>query len=83
MEISTSATPAPEPSPYVPQRPLVAQPAFQPSVLYVAEATGKVTVEEGAVVSTSQVLVAGVASVLPTASVARTSKVWLPSLRVV
>ena len=35
----------------------------------------------GAVVSTVQVKLAGVASVLPAASVARTSKVWEPSLR--
>src|SRR5947207_4814638 len=34
----------------------------------------------GAVRSTVQVWVAGEASVLPAASVARTSKVWLPSL---
>src|SRR5204863_7104862 len=37
-------------------------------------------VEFGAVRSTVQVWVAGEASVLPAASVARTSKVWLPAL---
>jgi hypothetical protein len=35
----------------------------------------------GVVVSTTNVCVAGVASVFPAASVARTSKVWLPSFR--
>ena len=35
----------------------------------------------GAVVSIVQVKLAGVGSVLPAASVARTSKVWEPSLR--
>ena len=35
----------------MPQRPAVAQPAFQPAVLYVAPEAGKVTVEEGAEVS--------------------------------
>ena len=35
----------------------------------------------GAVVSIVQVKLAGVASVLPAASVARTSKVWEPSAR--
>ena len=55
METSTSATPEPAPSPYVPQSPLGAQPAFQPAVVYVPAAAGKARVEEGAVVSTSQV----------------------------
>ena len=44
---------------------------------------GKVVVELGAVVSTSQVWVAGELSVLPAASVARAWKVWLPSARLV
>ena len=35
----------------------------------------------GAVVSTTQVKVAGVVSTLPAASIARTSKVWVPSAR--
>ena len=39
------------------------------------------TVELGAVVSTSHVNVAGEASVFPATSVARTLKVWLPSAR--
>ena len=42
---------------------------------------GKVTTEAGAVVSIVQVKLAGVASVLPAASVARTSKVCEPWLR--
>ena len=57
------------------------QPAAQPAALYSPLATGKVVVELGAVVSTSQVYEAGVLSVLPATSVARTSKVWLPSAR--
>ena len=40
-------------------------------------------VELGAVVSTTQVKLAGLASVFPAWSVARTSKVWLPSARLV
>ena len=55
METSISATPAPVPSPWVPQRPLVGQPLFQAAVLYSPAAAGKATVELGAVVSTSQV----------------------------
>ena len=38
-------------------------------------------VEDGAIVSIVHVYWAGVGSVLPAASVARTSKVWLPSER--
>src|SRR4051812_40101921 len=41
---------------------------------------GELRVVSGAVRSTVQVWVAGVASGLPAASVARTSKVWLPSV---
>ena len=65
----------------MPQRPLVAQPAFQPATLYSPPAAGKATAELGAVVSTVHVKLAGVASVLPASSVARTWKVWLPSER--
>ena len=59
----------------------MAQPAFQPAVLYSPAAAGKAIVEPGAVVSTSQVKEAGEASVLPATSVARTWNVWLPSAR--
>src|SRR5206468_10899506 len=41
----------------------------------------EVMVVVGGVRSTVQVWLAGVASVLPAASVARTSKVWLPAVR--
>jgi len=51
--------------------------------LYSPLAAGNVVVELGAVVSTSHVYEAGEASWLPAASVARTSKVWLPSARLV
>ena len=71
------------PSEYVPQRPAVAQPAAQPAALYSPLAAGKVVVELGAVVSTSQVYEAAEASWFPATSVARTSKVWLPSARLV
>ncbi len=59
----------------------MAQPAAQPLALYSPLAAGKVVVELGAVVSTSQVEEAAEPSVLPATSVARTSKVWLPSAR--
>ena len=58
------------------------QPAVQPGALYSPLAAGNVVAELGAVVSTSHVYEAGEGSWLPTASVARTSKVWLPSARV-
>ena len=65
----------------MPHRPAVAHPAAQPPALYSPPAAGKVVVELGAVVSTSQVEDAGEVSVFPATSVARTSKVWLPSVR--
>ena len=65
----------------MPQSPAVAQPASQPAALYSPAEAGKLVVELGAVVSTSQVKDAGEESVLPASSVARTSKVWLPSER--
>ena len=50
----------------------------------VVEAAGwAVIVVSGAVVSTVQVLEAGVASTLPAVSMARTEKVWEPSERLV
>jgi adenine deaminase len=52
-------------------------------VLLVVAAGLAVIVVSGAVVSMVQVKLAGVASVLPTASVARTWKVWLPTARAV
>ena len=61
----------------------MAQPASQPAALYSPPEAGKVVAELGAVVSTSQVKEAGVESVLPAWSVARTSTVWLPSPRLV
>ncbi len=60
----------------------MAQPASQPAALYSPPEAGKVVAELGAVVSTSQVKEAGESRpVLPAWSVARTSKVWLPSPR--
>ena len=61
--------------------PLGVQPAFQPAMLYEAVFTGKLAVELGAPVSIVQVKLAGLASVLPAASVARTSNVCEPSAR--
>ena len=61
----------------------MAQPASQPAALYSPPEAGKFVEELGAVVSTSQVKDAGEESVLPASSVARTSKVWLPSVRLV
>jgi hypothetical protein len=48
-------TPEPDPSACVPQNPFVAQPAFQPAVEYVPAEAGKVTVDDGAAVSTIHV----------------------------
>ena len=61
--------------------PLGEQPAFQPTMLYEPMFTGKLVDELGAVVSIVQVKLAGDASVLPAASVARTWKVCEPSAR--
>ncbi len=80
IETSTRSRPEP-PSDAVPQTPLGEQPAFQLAMLYEAVFTGKLVVELGAAVSIVQVKLAGVASVLPAASVARTWKVWEPSAR--
>jgi hypothetical protein len=52
-ETCTWETPEPA-SEYVPQYPIVAQPASQPAVLYVPDAAGKVVAEAGAVLSTSR-----------------------------
>ena len=43
----------------------MAQPASQPAALYSPPGAGKLVVDEGAVVSTSQVKEAGVPSVFP------------------
>ena len=66
------------PSDCVPQKPLGAQPAFQPAVEYVPVEAGKETVELGAVLSTRNVR-EGPPSVLPASSVARTWTVYWPS----
>ena len=58
-------------SEWVPQKPLVAQPAFQPAVLYVPAEAGNVTVEAGAVLSIRNVR-EGPVSVFCASSLART-----------
>ena len=73
MLISTWETPEP-PSDCGPQKPTVAQPAFQPAVEYSPLAAGKEKVALGSVVSYVKVRVEGV-SVLPTESRARTRMV--------
>ncbi len=55
--------------------------SFQPAALYEPPAAGKVRAAVGGVRSIVHVRDAGEASALPAASVARTSKVWLPSAR--
>jgi hypothetical protein len=54
----------------VPQRPVVAQPAFQAAVEYVPDEAGKLVVELGAALSMRNVR-DGPLSVLPASSVAR------------
>ncbi len=77
IEISTAWTPEP-PSEWEPQKPFVAQPAFQPVVLYVPSAAGNATDEDGAVLSIRNVR-DGPASVFWASSRARTWTVYWPS----